>query len=513
MSSKSNKWIYIPSTSAIILDLLMLVTTAFIAFAFGPFTTETPFQKYFDISLLYIFLWLIISYVYKRYEKPILKKSYMRNIKKLIITIISVLFLYGIFILSPFNTNYSIWIIIGYSLLNFLFGTIYYIVQFTIKNAIEYNDLTNSNKKTNADTSPVIVEKLDPMSARALTDSIKEYSGEKVYEFISNHIDFQLQSNLISFSANYFDIKSKPDNKYSCIAIFNSLNQIRGINRLFSISNQKIPLNGTFICNFEQRSTRKKHFYQKYPIGLNSLIYFLDYLTRRVIPKIMVVNKLYYGITQGKNRVLSRTEVLGRLVFCGYDIVEVEKINGLTYVIAKKNVQLDEILESKRYGALLKLKRLGKNGKMIEVFKFRTMHPYAEYLQAYIYNNYHLQKGGKFNKDFRVSTVGRFMRKYWIDELPMFINLLRGEMKLVGVRPLSQQYYELYEPELQEKRIHFKPGLLPPFYADMPETLEEIQASEMNYLKACEQNGEFVTDFKYMIKILRNILFKRVKSA
>ncbi|MEA4982852.1 MAG: sugar transferase, partial [Paludibacter sp.] len=213
------------------------------------------------------------------------------------------------------------------------------------------------------------------------------------------------------------------------------------------------------------------------------------------------------------NRVLSKTEVLGRLVYCGYDIVEVKKFNGITYVIARKIVQLDEILESKRYGPLLKLRRLGKNGKMIEVLKFRTMYPYAEYLQAYIYKNYSLQKGGKFNRDMRVSTLGRFMRRYWIDEFPMFINILRGEMKLVGVRPLSKQYYELYEPLLQEKRIRFKPGLLPPFYADMPETLEEIQESELRYLRACENNGELITDLKYLIKILRNILIKRVKSA
>ena len=511
MNSNSNKLIYTPSVTSIIVDVLMLVLSAFSVFTFGPFTTQTPFQKYFDITLLYTFLWLIISYLYKRYTKE-QRKTYVQDINKLFWTILSTLTIYGLFIISPLNTNYSIWIIVSYSLLNFLFGSIYFIILFTIKNAIEYNDVVNLNQKIK--TKPqVVAEKLDQSSARVLTDSIKEYCGEKVYRFISRHIDFHLKSNLISFSSNYFDIKSKPDNKYSCIAIFNSLNNIRGINKLFSIVNQKLPLNGTFICSFEQRSTRKMNIYKKYPLILNSFIYFLDYLTKRVIPKLMVLSKIYYNLTQGRNRVLSKTEVLGRLVYCGYDIVEVKKFNGITYVIARKIVQLDEILESKRYGPLLKLRRLGKNGKMIEVLKFRTMYPYAEYLQAYIYKNYSLQKGGKFNRDMRVSTLGRFMRRYWIDEFPMFINILRGEMKLVGVRPLSKQYYELYEPLLQEKRIRFKPGLLPPFYADMPETLEEIQESELRYLRACENNGELITDLKYLMKILRNILIKRVKSA
>ncbi|MEA4935683.1 MAG: sugar transferase [Paludibacter sp.] len=511
MNSKSNKLIYSPSVTAIVVDVLILILSAFAVFAFGPFTTQTPFQKYFDITLLYSFLWLIISYLYKRYAKDH-KKTYAQDAYQLLWTIISVLILYVIFIISPLNTNYSIWIIIGFSLLNFLFGSIYFIIEFTIKNAIEYNDVVNLNQKVRTKT-PIAAEKLDLMSTRALTDSIKEYCGEKVYRFISRHIDFHLKSNLITFSSNYFDIKSKPDNKYSCIAIFNSLNNIRGINKLFSIANQKLPLDGTFICCFEQRSTRKMNIYRKYPVILNSIIYFFDYLTKRVIPKLMLLDKIYFNLTQGKNRVLSRTEVLGRLIYCGYDIVEIKKINGLAYVIARKIIQLDEILESKRYGPLLKLRRLGKNGKVIEVLKFRTMYPYAEYLQAYIYRNYSLQKGGKFNRDMRVSTLGKFMRRYWIDEFPMFINILRGEMKLVGVRPLSRQYYELYEPLLQQKRIRFKPGLLPPFYADLPETLEEIQESELRYLRACENNGEFITDIKYLMKILKNILIKRVKSA
>lgn len=511
MNSKSKKLIYPPSIAAILIDVLILVLSVFSVFIFGPFTTQSPIQKYFDITLLYIFLWMIISYIYRRYEKE-QKRTYSQNAFQLLWTIISVLLIYSIFIISPLNTNYSIWIIIGYSLLNFLFGSIYFIAQFTIKNAIEYNVVVNLDQKARSKVS-VVADKLDQTSARALTDSIKEYCGEKVYRFISKHIDFHLKSNLISFSSNYFDIKSKPDNKYSCIAIFNSLNNMRGITKLFSIANQKLPMDGTFICCFEQRSTRKMKIYRKYPVILNSIIYFFDYLTKRVFPKLMIFDKIYYNLTQGKNRVLSRTEVLGRLVYCGYDIVEIKKIDGLAYVIARKIVQLDEILESKRYGPLLKLRRLGKNGKIIEVLKFRTMYPYAEYLQAYIYRNYSLQKGGKFNRDMRVSTLGKFMRKYWIDEFPMFINILRGEMKLVGVRPLSRQYYELYEPLLQEKRIRFKPGLLPPFYADLPETLEEIQESELRYLRACENNGEFITDIKYLMKILKNILIKRVKSA
>jgi lipopolysaccharide/colanic/teichoic acid biosynthesis glycosyltransferase len=105
------------------------------------------------------------------------------------------------------------------------------------------------------------------------------------------------------------------------------------------------------------------------------------------------------------------------------------------------------------------------------------------------------------------------MRKYWIDELPMLLNLLKGNMKLVGVRPISQHYFSLYCTKLQEQRTRHKPGLLPPFYADLPKTLDEIQASEMRYLTMCEQKGTLITDFIYFWKICWTIIFKRARSS
>ena len=230
------------------------------------------------------------------------------------------------------------------------------------------------------------------------------------------------------------------------------------------------------------------------------------------MPKIFITRRLYYDITQGKNRILSKTEVLGRLYCCGFEVIGEKKIGQLTYVFAQRNKQPEPYLKRK-YGPLIKLNRLGKNRQMFEVYKMRTMHPYSEYLQAYIYERNQLQDGGKFNKDIRVTTLGRIMRRYWLDELPMVFNLLMGDMKMVGVRPLSAHYYGLYSKELQEKRNKFKPGLLPPFYADMPHTIDEIQESEMRYLNECEKKGNFRTDFHYFFVILRNILIRKARSA
>ena len=94
----------------------------------------------------------------------------------------------------------------------------------------------------------------------------------------------------------------------------------------------------------------------------------------------------------------------------------------------------------------------------------------------------------------------------------MLINLFRGDLKVMGVRPLSQHYYSLYSKELQEKRIKYRPGLVPPYYADMPKTLEEIQASELRYFDAFEKHP-VRTQWRYFWKAFYNIVFKKARSA
>ena len=160
---------------------------------------------------------------------------------------------------------------------------------------------------------------------------------------------------------------------------------------------------------------------------------------------------------------------------------------------------------------LVRLPRVGLGGKIIRVYKVRTMHPYSEYLQDYIYQKHDLQEGGKFSNDFRISRLGKIMRALWIDELPMLLNWMRGELKLVGVRPISEHYFALYSKEHQERRIKYKPGLVPPYYADLPKTLPEIEASENRYFDAYEKHP-FRTNWRYFWKAIFNILFRNARS-
>ena len=84
-------------------------------------------------------------------------------------------------------------------------------------------------------------------------------------------------------------------------------------------------------------------------------------------------------------------------------------------------------------------------------------------------------------------------------------------MKLVGVRPLSNHFYNLYDEDLKQKRIKHLPGLIPPYYADLPKTLDEIQESERKYLEAYEKKP-LCTDWKYFWKAMWNILIKKARS-
>jgi lipopolysaccharide/colanic/teichoic acid biosynthesis glycosyltransferase len=354
---------------------------------------------------------------------------------------------------------------------------------------------------------PIIVDEKRKQSIRR---EILHELGKTSYCYFEKVVNLFSETTLIFSTTTRFNISNQRDDFYNAIINLKRVNDIRRINKFFEAVNEKLPKGGIFVCFAETTELRKKRILSKYPPVINNIYYILDYLLKRVFPKFPITKNIYFTLTRGENRVISKAELLGRLYSCGFEVVEEEYVDNNFYVVAHKIKHPAFDLEP-TYGPLIKLKRIGLGGKIIKVYKLRTMHPYAEYLQSYIFDKYNLQEGGKFKNDFRVSTLGRFMRRFWIDELPMLVNLFRGDLKIVGVRPLSQHYFNLYSKELQEKRIKTKPGLIPPFYVDNPKTLEEIMASEMKYLDAYEKHP-YRTDIKYFFKAIYNIIFKRFRS-
>jgi lipopolysaccharide/colanic/teichoic acid biosynthesis glycosyltransferase len=105
------------------------------------------------------------------------------------------------------------------------------------------------------------------------------------------------------------------------------------------------------------------------------------------------------------------------------------------------------ILADSRGGVFYKQVRVGKNGKEFKLLKFRSMRPNSD-------------KAGQLTigNDNRITKVGRFIRRTKLDELPQLINIIKGEMSVVGPRPEVPKYVAMYTPE-QRKVLQALPGL------------------------------------------------------
>ena len=103
--------------------------------------------------------------------------------------------------------------------------------------------------------------------------------------------------------------------------------------------------------------------------------------------------------------------------------------------------------------------RVGRNGKLFRLYKFRSMCPNAESkLNDLLQDNEMDGPVFKMKDDPRITRVGHFIRKTSIDELPQFFDVLRGDMSLVGTRPPTLDEYKQYESH-HKRRLSMKPGI------------------------------------------------------
>lgn len=364
---------------------------------------------------------------------------------------------------------------------------------------------TIRNQVFEAETPPVI-----PESARIREQVVRGAFGEELYQFLKEQGDFHAHDTLVLSTSRTFNIAIQPLNHYRMIVNLHRLNDVRKLCSFLSETNKKLHTGDCFVCCLETSSLRKERILKKFPPILNHCYYFGDYLLKRVFRDLYLTRWIYQLLFADRNQVIDYYEAMGRLVYCGFRIEREKQIGNFLYLVASKTGPSPPHLKE-HYGMWLAMDKIGQNRQTVRVYKMRTMVPFSEYVQGHIYEKHHLQKGGKFLNDRRVTRMGAFLRKFWIDEWPMLINLFKGEVKLVGVRPLSPQYLSLYKPEVAQKRVKVKPGLVPPYYADLPRTLDEIQASEINYIEKWEI-APLKTDIRYFFKAMWNIVVRGARS-
>ena len=355
----------------------------------------------------------------------------------------------------------------------------------------------------------------DTLIKEKLTLTTKELilkeSSLEAFHFLENFIDSHSEKNLvipIGEKLSTYSYFSRIEN----IIVLNKINNFRQINKHLEEVNSKLADGGVLLGCFETFKQRgQKKSINNIPIVRNMYFGF-DFIFNRVFPKLPVFKKIYFRITKGKNRLLSKAEALGRLVSCGFDILDFKIIDGVYYFAAIK-VKEPAFDMSPSYGPLFKMRRIGRYGKTIGVYKFRTMHPYSEYLQDYVLRLNGYAETGKPANDFRLVPYAKFVRRFWFDELPQLINVFKGDMKLVGVRPVSQRYFEDIPKEIQELRLAQKPGCIPPYVAlNRKSSVEGVLQSEKEYLEEKLRNP-YTTDTKYFFKAIFNILIKSKRSA
>jgi len=150
---------------------------------------------------------------------------------------------------------------------------------------------------------------------------------------------------------------------------------------------------------------------------------------------------------------------------------------------------------------IFKQQRPGLNQQIFEVYKFRTMKPGSETMIA-----------GKevLSDDDRVTAIGKYLRRFKVDELPQIINVLRGEMSLVGPRPQRIDYLDQYSKE-ELKRFDMLPGLtgLAQVSGNIYLSVEERTQKDLEYVN----NYRLTLDFIIVLKTIGVVLFGEDKFS
>jgi lipopolysaccharide/colanic/teichoic acid biosynthesis glycosyltransferase len=300
------------------------------------------------------------------------------------------------------------------------------------------------------------------------------------------------------------------------------INDVRRLNRFLMFCAKRITMGGFIVLRYMPLETVIKNLKRRYT-GLSYwVVFILHFIWYRTIPKIPFLDTLYFSpktawldtlhlsLVKRRNRALSKAEAWGRLAYYGIHVIAESKGDGEIYLIAQR-AALPVQNKGPSYYPIVSLEKVGLDGEIVRAHKIRTMFPFSEFLQKRIFEDHGLDSGGKFRNDFRLTKLGRFLRKYWLDELPQIFDWLRGDIKLVGLRATSRHFLSLYPKHFLDLYVQIKPGLIPPIFDESINGFDQIVDVELTYLQRY-RDRPFRTDVRYLIQTFVDIVFKGIRS-
>jgi len=306
------------------------------------------------ISLIGVFLgiWILVSHFSMKFKIGS-SKSLREIFYSVLISNFIILAIISVLLVIFTNVQYSRIIIFGTiffaTIFELVLGYLYHAInqseflqewigsEYIYKNGINGNNRTKNNL-SNYTPSALLTQQKSNRSFDTLEKAIIEESGKEVSLWINLQADILNPKTLIQATTTRFNIDNHPNLFFETIINLARINDIQRINKFFESVNTKLVDGGVFIGCGETYLLRKERIFNKYPIFLNYIIYTIDFIFKRVIPKMRLTRKIYFLFTRGKNRVMSKTETLGRLYSCGFEVIEEKSINHLIDLARKVSI-------------------------------------------------------------------------------------------------------------------------------------------------------------------------------
>ena len=355
------KWVFIGASSLIIIYFMMIFIKS------GEFYLY-PWSERILLILFASWLFsLLLTRKYSMTKTNIVFYQISPFIKSGIVMLIIATMLYFFFRIEFLSRFLLFSTIIIYTIFETLSFFIYFISNRGDGNSNSDSLLSNYNNTWNIDDFD-----FDTDSAQYLSD--EEISIRSIFNQISSMedknqiIDF-LENNLTDIIINFYssymistttieNIEFLRNNSKNLLINLHKLNDVRHLNQYLITSHLKLITDGILVGYLLPIDTTYSRLRKQMPKLMFTLFYPIHFLFFRIIPKLPKIDRLYFFITQGKNRTISQAEMYGRLNFCGFNIVNDIVINEKLFFIAKK-VKTVSNITNPSYHPIVKLTRVG----------------------------------------------------------------------------------------------------------------------------------------------------------